>query len=498
MGEGGVEVVAEIGTALLLFLVGLELSLDKIRDVGRVALAAGLGQVVFTALGGIAIAWLLGFTLIESVFLAVALTFSSTVVVVKVLDQKGQLDSLYGRIAVGIFLVQDLVVIVVLTTLAGLGAAETITLTSVALAVAKAMAGMCFMAVLALIASRYLLPRPFGWIARSPQALMIWSLGWCFVFVALADGLALSREIGAFLAGLSLAQLKCAHDLQRRVHPLMCFFIAVFFVSLGAQMQVEAAGAYWRSAVVLSLFVLIGNPVIFMAIVARFGYGERTSFFTSVTVAQISEFSFIFAAVGMSANLIDRSILSLIAVVGLITIVASVYMILYNEPLYQWARRLGLLRVFRANQDQQPSDHQATAAALEGHVIVVGMNALGRILVQALHDRGEKVLAIDTDERKLAGLPCATMTGNIDYVSLLEEAGLSRARLAITALKIEDVNRLFIWRCKILGVPAAIHVFDRSVLKSAEELAPDFIIDSKQAADLQLEETLAEFGVLAR
>src|SRR5690606_13589938 len=136
-----IEIVGEIGIVLLLFLVGLELSLAKIRDVGKVALAAGIGQVVFTAAGGTLIALALGFSLIESIFLATALTFSSTVVVVKVLDQKGELDSLYGRIAVGIFLVQDLVVIIVLTVLAGLGSAETMTFSSIAWDLGRAFGG---------------------------------------------------------------------------------------------------------------------------------------------------------------------------------------------------------------------------------------------------------------------------------------------------------------------------------------------------------------------
>jgi len=494
VGLADLHVVADLGIVLLLFLVGLELSLDKIRDVGKVALAAGIGQVAFTAAGGAVIALVLGFTLIEAVFLATALTFSSTVVVVKVLDQKGELDSLYGRIAVGIFLVQDMVVIAVLTVLAGLGKAEAMTAGMVAVGIGRAFAGMALMAVIALVSARYLLPRPFGWAARSSEALLIWSLGWCLLFVVLADLLGLSREIGAFLAGLSLAQLECAHDLRRRVHPLMCFFMAVFFVSLGAQMQFESAASHWPAALAMSLFVLIGNPLIFMAIIARFGYGERTSFFTSVTVAQISEFSFIFAAVGLNAGLIDESILSLIAVVGLVTIVASVYMILYNRPLYEFCRKAGLLKIFRASQtDEQPP---APDDALHGHVIVVGMNALGRMLARSLHQRGERVLAIDTDVGKLADLPCQTLVGNVDYLEVLHEAGLPRAKLAVIALKIEEVNNLFVYRCRTVGVPAAVHVFDRSVAAGAAALGPKFMIDSKSAADLLLEAKLREREVL--
>jgi Kef-type K+ transport system membrane component KefB len=495
--EGPLEVVAEVGIVLLLFLVGLELSLEKIRDVGKVALAAGIGQVVFTAAGGTVIALLLGFSLIESIFLATALTFSSTVVVVKVLDQKGELDSLYGRIAVGIFLVQDLVVIIVLTILAGLGTAEAMTLASVAWGIGRAFVGMTLMAGFALVAARYLLPRPFAWVARAPQALVIWSLGWCFLFVGLSDLLELSREIGAFLAGLSLAQLGCSHDLRRRVHPLMSFFIAVFFVTLGAQMQFDAAIEHWQAAAGMSLFVLIGNPFIFMAIIARFPYSERTSFYTSVTVAQISEFSFVFAAVGLGAGLIDRSILSLIAIVGLITIVASVYMILFNERLYEWLKRRGVLKMFRARPtgDEEEGGREE---ALRGHVIVVGMNPLGRLLAHRLHERGEQVLAIDTDHRKLSDLPCRTMIGDVDYLSVLHDAHLPQAKLAITALKIEDVNRLFVYRCRRLGVPVAVHVFDRSVRKNAEALGPHYLIDSKIAADRQIETLLAELGGLAQ
>ncbi|MFW6060211.1 MAG: cation:proton antiporter [Phycisphaeraceae bacterium] len=492
---GAVDIVAEIGIILLLFLVGLELSFDKVRDVGKVAVAAGLGQVIFTAIGGFIIAWLLGFAVIEAVFLSIALTFSSTVVVVKVLDQKGELDSLYGRIAVGIFLVQDMVVIIMLTVLTGLGTAEAMNVQRVTWGILQAFGGMALVLGVAVVAGRYLLARPFGWISRSPWALSIWSLCLCFGFVALARGLGLSQEIGAFLAGLSLAQLGCSADLRRRVHPLMNFFVAIFFVTLGAQMQLGEAVDQWVPGLVLSLFVLIGNPFIFMWIIARFGYGERTSFMTSVTVAQISEFSFVFAALGLSAGLIDTSILSLIALVGLVTIVASVYMILYSQWLYGIVRRWGLLRMFGARPEEPAAEEHGPG--LRGHVIVVGMNALGQRLARALHERGETVLAIDTDPAKLAPLPCRTMLGNVDYQAVLDDAALSRARLAVTALQIEDTNRLFVYRCRELGVPVAAHGFDRSVLADLRALHPAFMIDSKAAADARLEARLREVGVLS-
>lgn len=470
--DHSLELISELGIALLLFLVGLELSLSKIRDVGSVALVAGIGQVVFTAAGGFVLCWFLEFTVMESLFLATALTFSSTVVVVKLLDQKGDLNKLYGRIAVGIFLVQDLVVIVVLTFLAGLSPGEgggepsTFTWNDSLLGLLKAFGGMGLILLVALLASRYVLPKPFAWAARSQDTIFIWALSWCFGIVFLAEILELSLEIGAFLAGLALAQLPYNEDLRRRLHPLTNFFIAIFFVSLGIQMDFANAREALPQSIVLALFVLIGNPLIFMVIIARMGYSERIAFQTSVTVAQISEFSFIFAAMGVSAGLIGEGVLSVVALVGVITIAVSAYMILYTEPLYRLLKWSRLLKIFCARQDAESEvEHRRT-----GHVIVVGMNTLGRSLVHALRARGETVLAVDTDPEKLSGLDCEPFLGSVDYESVIHEIDLPHARLVVSALQIEDTNHLLAYRCRSYEVPCAIHAFDVALVDELLDL----------------------------
>jgi Kef-type K+ transport system membrane component KefB len=490
-----VRLISEFGIVLLLFLVGLELSFDKIRDVGRVAVVAGLGQVVFTAAGGVGLSVLLGFTLVEAVFIGTALTFSSTIVVVKLLDQKGDLDSLYGRIAVGIFLVQDLVVVVALTFLAGLGG-DALSFGSISRGVLLAFGGMALLLGGALLAGRYVLPRVFGWMSVSLEGLFIVSLCWCFFLVLAAEAMALSVEIGAFLAGISLAQLPYNHELRRRVHPLMNFFIAVFFVSLGLQLQLADAGAQWPAALALSLFVLIGNPLIFLFIIAGLGYDVRTSFLTSVTVAQISEFSFIFAAMGVGAALIGEPILSLVAVIGLVTISASSYMILYSDQLFRLAERLHLLRPFVAlsrGAEAPPAQHEP----LQGHIIVAGMNTLGRRLVHALAKAGEQVVAIDTDHRKLAGLPATTILGSVDRAAVLQAARVETASLVVSALRIEDSNKLLAYRCRRLGVPASIHAFDISVQRDLREIGVEHLILSKHAGIRQVAAELRAAGILS-
>lgn len=486
-----VELIAEAGIALLLFLVGLELSFDKIRDVGRVALIAGFGQIALTALGGFAIAVPFGFSAMESLVLATALTFSSTVVVVKLLGQKRELDTLYGRIAVGIFLVQDLVVIILLTLIAGLGTGGDTDAGTLARNLLRAFGGMLLLLAAAIGAARWLLPRLFGWIAPSNDGLFIWSLAWCFLFVLGAELFHLSPEIGAFLAGISLAQLPFNLELRRRVAPLMNFFVAVFFVSLGVGMELGAASQYWLAAVVLSVFVLVGKLLIFVWIIARLGYGERTAFLTSVTVAQISEFSFIFGAAAVAAGLIDEALISLIAVVGVVTIALSAYMIQHSGQLYAFVRERGLLRWLRAAAE--PAEE--TAAHRTGHVIVVGMNALGRRIVRELADRGEHVLAVDTSADNLAALPARTMLGNAEHVTVLEEADIRDAKLLVSTLQIEETNQMLAYWGRRFGVPTSIHAFEQSLVDDLNEAGATHLILSKAAGTRRIADAFRRAGV---
>lgn len=502
--SGSLALISEIGIALLLFLVGLELSFAKIKDVGRVAVIAGIGQVVFTAIGGLVLCGLLGFGVMEAVFLAVGLTFSSTVVVVKLLDEKGELDSLYGRIAVGIFLVQDIIAIFILTFLAGLGGAGSaevkLDFATVLGGLGSAFGGMILLLLVALLSARYLLPRPFAWSANRSEVLLIWSISWCFALVMGAHALHLSLEIGAFLAGISLAQLPYNEDLHRRVHPLMNFCIAVFFVSLGIKMEIGEALAEWQTVLVLSLFVLIGNPVIFVWIIARMGYGLRTTFFTSVTVAQISEFSFIVVALGVSSGLVGESVMSLTALVGLVTITVSAYMIRFNRPLYEWVLRWNLLRPFVPKavlaRGDGPEDEDPGAQQMEGHIIVVGMNSLGRRIAQSMSEAGYEVVAVDTDPRKLEGLSCRTELGNVSYRAVLDHLCLRRARLLVSALKIDSTNDMLAYRAREAGVPCAVHVHDIREMDHLIDLGTDYLMISKVDGLKRLNTKLKELGSL--
>ncbi len=473
---GSLELISEAGIVLLLFLVGLELSLEKIKGVGKVVLLAGLAQVLFSFGGGFFLSRVLGFETSEAVFLGLALTFSSTVVAVKLLEEKHQFDSLHGRIAVGILLFQDLVVIVLLTLLNGFQPGVALDWAIAGESVLKAMGRMALLIVAVLALSKYVLPKPFAWMARSPAGLFMWSLCWCFFVVTGAHWLHLSEETGAFLAGVSLAQLPYNHDLRRRVHPVMNFFIAVFFVSLGVQMDLGAATAHWDLALYLALFAIVGKFAIVMFTLARLKFGERTAHFTATTLAQISEFSFILTAAAVQTGWVSHRILALVGVVGLATFSVSACFIIYNEVVYFWSRHLGLLRVFWAKRHDEV---EARPHRRYNHIIVVGMNTLGREIAARLHARGERVLAVDTDPHKLEGLPCETMLGDVEYSSVLDEADLSHAKLLVSALRIEPTNDLLAYRCKQAGIPSSIQVVDLSVTDNLLDMDVKYLMIPK-------------------
>ncbi len=482
--------ISDTGIVLLLFLVGLELSFEKIKVVGKAVVIAGLLQVAITAAAGFGLAFWLGLRGLEAAFLSAALTLSSTVVVVKLLDEKRQFSSLHGRIAVGILLVQDMVVIILLTLLAGIpGGGGEMEAGPIFAGVVRAVGGMIFLVFGVLAALRWVLPRVFKWAEGSPEMLFIWSLCWCFVVLFGAHALHLSHESGAFMAGVALAQLPYSHDLRRRVHPLMNFFVAVFFVTLGINMKPGTGGFGWTGIAAICVFVLIAKPLIVGGITRILHFPAKAAFSTGISLGQVSEFSFILLAMGAQSGLLGSQVLSATGLVGLITIAISSCGILYDEKLYAlWQR-------FLPGTEEETT---VTKKHAHGHVIVVGMNTLGRELVKRLAARNEETLAIDTDPEKLRDLPGRTLLGSVEYLPVLEEAELHHAKLLISALHIEDANDLLAFRCRQFGVPCSIVAVDLSVVDHLLEMDVAYLMIPKIDGIKRQNATLEEIGIISK
>ncbi len=389
-----IDLLAQVGVAVLLFVVGLKLDLQHIRRIGPVALATGLGQLAFTIVIGFLIILAMGKGWMEALYVAVALTFSSTIIIVKLLSDKREIDSLHGRIAVGFLIVQDLAVVIAMMVMSALrGGGDEASLLALAgslsLRLGVAAVGMYLL-------MRYVMPRVVDRMAQSQELLLIFAIAWGTGLAALGEWAGFSKEAGAFLAGFSLASTHYRDAINARLTGIRDFLLLFFFIDLGAKLDFSTLGGEVGPAVALSLFVLIGNPLIVMAIMGYMGYRKRTGFLCGLTVAQISEFSIIFVAMGISLGHVDNGALGLTTLVGLITIALSTYLILYSHPLYE--KLAPWLGVF-----ERKRPYRELAVAKERHdlreadVIVFGLGRYGSRLALGLKEAELKVLGVEFD-----------------------------------------------------------------------------------------------------
>ncbi|MBI2263209.1 cation:proton antiporter [Candidatus Berkelbacteria bacterium] len=308
-----VQTLSSLGVAFLLFLVGLELDYRKIKEVTKPALIVGLGQVLLTGLAGYLILRVLNFAPTSSAYIALALTFSSTIIVVKLLSEKNELNSLSGRLTIGLLLVQDLIAIVALLILSG-SLSPSILLKPDALLLAT-FKTVIFL-ILIFLFNRLLLAKIFHQLARSAEILFLASLSWMFILAGLAFLFGFSVEIGAFIAGVSLASLPYNLEIINRVKSLRDFFLTLFFVVLGVGLVFTGVFKVIPTIIYLSLFVIFGHALIVLILLGFLGFKKRISFLTALNSAQISEFSLILVALGLKLghlNVLESSIVSFVA-----------------------------------------------------------------------------------------------------------------------------------------------------------------------------------------
>ncbi len=445
-----IALLSEIGVTVLLFVVGLKLDLHHIRHIGPVALATGLGQLAFTIVFGFVLILLMGKDVMEAIYVAVALTFSSTIIVVKLLSDKRELDSLHGRIAVGFLIVQDVAVVLAMMAMSALRGAGDAAMVEVAGSLLLRLAGA---AVLMFVLMRFVLPRLVEAMARSQELLLIFAIAWGTGLAALGEWAGFSKEAGAFMAGFSLASTAYREAMNARLTGIRDFMLLFFFVDLGAELDFSTLGAEVWPAVVLSLFVLIGNPLIVMAIMGYMGYRKRTGFLAGLTVAQISEFSIVFVAMGITLGHVGVEALGLTTLVGLVTIMISTYMILFSHALYEkLAPWLGLFE--RKRPFRELAVERQGRPAGDPDIIVFGMGRYGSRLMRQLRQAGIEVLGVDFDPetvRELRKLRQPVRYGDGEDPSFLESLPLQHARWVITTFPQWESNRAFLSALKEAG-----------------------------------------------
>lgn len=436
-----IDLLAQLGVAVLLFLVGLKLDLQHIRHIGPVALATGLGQLTFTIVIGFLLILAMGKDWVEALYVAVALTFSSTIIIVKLLSDKREIDALHGRIAVGFLIVQDLAVVIAMMVMSALrtdGAEDSL------VALALSLAQRVVIAAVALfLLMRYVLPRVVDRMAQSQELLLIFAIAWGTTLAALGEWAGFSKEAGAFIAGFSLASTHYRDAINARLAGIRDFLLLFFFIDLGAKLDFSTLGGDIWPAMILSLFVLIGNPLIVMAIMGYMGYRKRTGFLCGLTVAQISEFSIIFVAMGTSLGHIDHRALGLTTLVGLVTIALSTYMILYSHPLYQ--KLAPWLGGFERKCPYRELTVVAERQALnEADVIVFGLGRYGSRLALGLQEAGFTVLGVEFDPEVVRAMRHQGLTvryGDGVACEFLESLPLKETRWIVSTLPDLASNR---------------------------------------------------------
>ncbi len=393
--------LAELGVAVLLFLVGLKLDLKLVKTLGAVSLATGLGQVFFTSAIGFIIGMALGLDFTTSLYIAVALTFSSTIIIVKLLSDKKEVDSLHGRIAIGFLIVQDLVVVLAMMVLSAFGIdAQAGDESSVWMQMGSVFLYGAIMLAFVGLFIRYIATALVSRIAHSPELLIVFAIGWAALLAAFGSEFGFSKELGGLLAGVSLASTPFREAIVARMSSLRDFLLLFFFIALGSQLDLSLLGAQIAPALLFSLFVLIGNPLIVMAIMGYMGYRKRTGFLAGLTVAQISEFSLIFMVMGVTLGHVDAEAMGLVTLVGLITIALSVYMITYSHTLYRWLEPyMGIFE--RGLPKREVSEDQRVFEHKTYDVILFGLGRFGSPIAAHLRKDKVKLLAVDFNPDEL-------------------------------------------------------------------------------------------------
>lgn len=439
---------SSMGIAFLLFIVGLDLNLKKIKGLSLYAISLGLSQVFFTFIFGFFISLFFDFSILASIYIALALTFSSTAIIVKLFSEKRELNSLHGKLIIGILIIQDVVALIALIVLRGLDVTNLtsvqIILPNLILTLIKGLGLFVFV----FIAGKYIIPKILKIISQSVELLFLISISWCLGLALLAQYMGLSIEIGAFLAGISIATTPYSLDITSRIKPLRDFFITVFFISLGIQLFFNQILSNLFLVLIFSTFVIIINPVIMAIVMKMFGFRKRTSFLTSLTCAQISEFSLILVILGVSLGHIDSSIISLITSIAIVTITISSYLITYDNKIYsKLAKYLNILeskkRIFK--------ELELDSKNLDNHIILFGGDRMGSSIIKTLKNLKEKFLVVDFNPeiiRQLKKKRIDATFGDAADPDIIEKTNLDKAKMIISTIPDFETNMTLLEKIK--------------------------------------------------
>jgi Kef-type K+ transport system membrane component KefB/voltage-gated potassium channel Kch len=453
--QTSISFMSEFGIALMLFIVGLEMNINRLKNVSLISTLGGsLRSIIFFGLSFL-IAILLGFIKVDAFYIGIFIAFSSTMVVVKILTDKQQLDTLHGRIIVGMLLMEDVLAIIVLSIIS----AETISILAITISLLKVL----ILFALAILGSKFIFPKLFGFAAENIEILLLLSISTLLIFTSLATYLGfiltkllpflspeilsmikpeISMTIGAFIAGVMLGNLPYHYEIISRVNPLKDFFATIFFVSLGISLV-------WVKSIFVPLIIFIGiiiivKPIITLAICGAFGYKKRPSFLISNALSQTSEFALIIALQGFMLGKINQDLLSIAVISTVVTMALSTYAIKYEDYIYKiLSKSLFLVDKIagnRYNLEYLPPPKKKI-------VILCGYNRIGYSILNTLNEMKKAILVVDYNTEMIRKkVPC--LYGDIGESETLDRTNMDKADMIISTVGELEDNLLIISKAK--------------------------------------------------
>ncbi len=436
-GQESVATISELGLIFLLFMIGLEIDLKKIVSAGSAILVTAASQILAGCALGVACFWLLGFPLTggkwDALYLGIAAALSSTVIIVKVLYDKRELDTLPGRVTLGLLVLQDLFVILFLAVQPSL---DDLQASALLLSLLRVIA----LVATALVASRFLLPPLFRSVARLPELVLVGAIAWCFIVGELAAQLQLSREMGALIAGVSISTFPYALDVTAKVTSLRDFFVTLFFVGLGMTIPVPDGplilwAAAFASFVIVSRIALTFTPLYFLKT------GLRASLLPAINLSQVSEFSLVVLALGLEKNQVTPESKGMVSFAFVVLATLSTFAMMKSDRLTRaaipWLKRAGL-----RDLDEAP----ATATDDGGHganarILLIGFFRTASSLLEELRRTRQALLGdvavVDFNPQVHATLRergVKVVYGDISQPETLLHAGVGRAEILVCTI----------------------------------------------------------------
>jgi len=427
---------SDIGIAFLLFLVGINLNPRHIKEIGTVALLSAVGHGFLSTLLGYFIGIYFGFSPLQALIMGAALTFSSTIIITKILSDMHDLETMYGKIASGFLIIQDLLAMFFLIFLSAVSKGGDLG----TLILSTSLRGFGLICLL-IAFSWIILPKIISAVAKSQELLMLFSISWCLIIASIFYFLNFSIEIGALFAGITLSVSPYRYEISSKIKALRDFFVMLYFVFIGANMNFGDLGHLIYPIIIFSIFVLIIGPLITMYIIEALGYPKKAAFQVGLSIAQVSEFSLIVGAFAVEYKLLPGSLLSMITLILLLTTIASAYLIQHSNWVYD---KFG---------QYLPSLHtksQKVDLAIKNNVhdvILLGYSHFGEELIDTLKKISTKLLIVDYDPHIITSLQhkkLPVIYGDISNPITQEEINLDKSKLIISTIKDFTTNLMLI------------------------------------------------------